>query len=118
MGINPEDVNTNEGPSEYSWGAGMFPPGIAQNENQRKSQADFGAGYPNLVSVIGDNDDNYARMVADKRTDTTDSTSNRDFNELGNCDRYGAAPALIQDNTVPNINQRKEIRPTQTPRRA
>lgn len=117
MGMDPKNLDCYDGPSEFCWGKGLVPPGVAQNEAQRRAQADFGAGYPQLESRIGSADDDWARMVADKRTDTTDPDSNRDFEVLGNQDRYGGQPAMIQEPTVPNRNQRLEIRPARTVRR-
>jgi hypothetical protein len=91
-----------DGPSEYSWGKGMFEPGIADGEGQDKQQDNFGANmYP--PQYMGNSRDNYARLVADKRTDPTDPTSNRDFMSLGNPDRYGGSLPLVQAEPQPNV---------------
>lgn len=109
--------NLPDGPSEFGYGAGLFPPGIANNEGQTFGQDDFGANMKPPVKPIGAHNDNYARMVADRRTDSTDPGSNRDFETYGNTDRYGANPALVQAPTQPNISQRKEVEPSKMKRR-
>jgi len=102
----PMDPNNHaEEESEYGWGAGLFPPGIANNEGQTLFQDDFGANMKPPVKPIGAHNDNYARMVADKRTDPTDPDSNRNFEELGNPDRYGGNPALVKAPVQPNVSQ-------------
>lgn len=105
----PLDPNAEfDGPSEYSWGAGMFPPGIADNEGQSRQQDDFGDNMVPQTKRIGAHNDNYARAVADRRTDPTDPDSNRDFETLGNPDRYGAAPPLVRAKPQRNISRREE----------
>lgn len=101
--------NLADGPSEYGWGAGLFPPGIADNEGQRHPQDDFGDNLIPQTNRIGAHNDNYARMVADRRTDSLDPDSNRDFETLGNPDRYGGAPPLVRDKPQPNRSQRTEL---------
>ena len=113
--LDPNDPSVYDGPSEMSWGKGIFPPGIANNEGQSKPQEDFGDALN--FNKIGDARDNYARAVADRRTDTTDPGSGRDFNALGNTDRYGASPPLVREDPVPNKSQRREWPPAQTPRK-
>ena len=100
-----------DGPSEFSWGRGLFPPGIASNEAQANSQADFGEHMIPVTNPIGAHNDQYARMVADRRTDATDVDSARDFESLGNPDRYGAAPPLVRETPVPDVCQRQEPQP-------
>lgn len=101
--------NLPDGETEYSWGPGLFPPGIANNEGQTYMQDDFGANMKPPVKPIGSKDDNYARMVADKRTDPTDPDSNRNFEELGNPDRFGGQPPLVQAPTQRNVSQHPTI---------
>src|ERR1700754_981602 len=102
----PMDPNEDyDGVSEYGWGPGMFPPGVANNEGQRHQQDDFGDNMIPQTNRVGSHGDNYARMVADRRTDPTDPDSGRDFETLGNPDRYGGAPPLVQAPTVPNKSQ-------------
>lgn len=115
----PMDPNNldNPGNSEYSWGQGIFPPGIANNEGQTKRQDDFGANLPGAIHNWGDKNDNYARAVADRRTDACDPASNRDFETYGNCDRYGPNPALVIMPPEPNVPQYHEVELNQTPRR-
>lgn len=114
----PLDPNNQDNPEggEFSWGAGLFPPGIANNEGQSAVQDDFG-GHMVPPSQGGDARDNYARAVADRRTDTTDAESGRDFNTLGNVDRYGAAPPLVSAKTRPDVPQRQTPVPNQTVRK-
>ena len=108
----PLDPNAEfDGNSEYSWGAGIYPPGIARNEGQSRVQDDFGDNMIPQTNKIGSHNDNYARMVADRRTDPTDPDSNRDFETYGNPDRYGANPELVRADTEPNICQRAEPKP-------
>lgn len=108
MPLDPNDLP--DGPSEYGWGQGMFPPGIANNEGQRRPQDDFGENMvpPRLRERAGDASDNYARAVADRRTDPTDPESGRDFETAGNPDRFGAAPPLVREDPVPNRSCREE----------
>lgn len=115
--LDPE--NLPDGNSEYSWGKGMFPPGIANNEGQSQQQDDFGLNMypPNSRENAGAHNDNYARMVADRRTDSTDPSSGRDFESLGNPDRFGANPALVKADTEPNKSQRKEPQQNKLQRR-
>ena len=105
--------------SEYGYGAGMFPPGIANNEGQRYKQDDFGAPYgtQGLSADGGTNADNYARAVADRRTDPLDAESNRDFDVAGLEDRYGANPPLVRAKRQPNVVKRQEITPDVSKRR-
>ena len=102
-----------DGPSEFSWGKGMFPPGIAENEGQRRMQQDFGDNMIPTTNRVGSHNDNYARAVADRRTDPTDPESQRDFETLGNPDRFGAAPPLIRELPQPNISQRVDPPPNE-----
>lgn len=105
----PLDPNRDyDGESEYCWGPGLFPPGIANGEGQSRQQDDFGDNLPHQTPKIGDADDNYARAVADRRTDPTDPDSNRDFETLGNPDRYGGAPPLVRAQPQPNRSQHPE----------
>lgn len=108
VALDPD--NLPDGSSEYGWGAGMFQPGIANGEGQRRQQDDFGANmYPPQDRMKnGAENDNYARAVADRRTDATDPDSGRDFETAGNPDRYGAAPELVQATPEPNVNRRYE----------
>lgn len=106
--MDPNNMADDE--SEYGWGAGIFPPGIANNEGQTYAQDDFGANMKPPVKPIGAHNDNYARMVADRRTDPTDSNSNRDFEELGNPDRFGGAPPLVKAPVQPNVSQHPEYK--------
>jgi hypothetical protein len=99
--LDPNDYG-DDGPTEFSWGAGIFPPGIADGEGQRRAQDDFGDNMIPRTAPIGDADDIYARAVADRRTDPTDPESNRDFECAGNPDRFGANPPLIR--SEPQIN--------------
>lgn len=101
--------NLPDGESEFGWGAGLFPPGIANNEGQTFGQDDFGANMKPPVKPIGAHNDNYARAVADRRTDSTDPNSNRDFEELGNPDRFGGAPPLVKAPVQPNISQHPDV---------
>ncbi len=107
MPLDPHSDATFDGPSEFCWGPGMFPPGVAQNEGQARAQDDFGVNMvpPRVAERQGSHGDNYARMVADRRTDSLDPESNRDFDSLGNTDRYGASPPLVRADTQPNISQ-------------
>lgn len=104
MPLDPSDESLYDGNSEYGWGKGLFPPGIANNEGQRLSQDDFGENMipPRLRDKAGDQSDNYARAVADRRTDSTDPDSGRDFESLGNPDRFGGQPELVQAKPEPN----------------
>lgn len=114
----PLDPNAEfDGESEYCWGAGMFPPGIADGEGQSRQQDDFGDNLIPQTAKIGDASDNYARMVADRRTDPTDPDSGRDFESLGNPDRYGGAPPLVRAKPQPNVSQRKEPPPNRLERK-
>lgn len=93
MSRDPKEAARADGPSEFDYGPGMFRPGIADTNGP-----DFGAQYPNVVvpQPPRTHEDNYARAVADRRTDTTDPDSGRDFTTLGNPDRYGGQPVLIK----------------------
>lgn len=107
--MDPKDIC--DGPTEFSYGGGQFGPGIANNEGQSRHQDDFGEQYPDLgLSADGQTEeDNYARAVADRRTDPTDPTSGRDFETLGNPDRYGAQPPLVQASPESNRPDRPEL---------
>ncbi|AYN58052.1 hypothetical protein HWB90_gp087 [Mycobacterium phage Fowlmouth] len=105
--MDPNDYPDDS--SEYGWGPGIFPPGIADNEGQRLKQDDFGANLPYQTEPIGDARDNYARAVADRRTDSTDPTSGRDFESLGNPDRFGAQPPLVQGQPEANKSQNPKV---------
>lgn len=109
--LDPNSDALYDGNSEYSWGPGMFPPGIADGEGQSRQQDDFGDNLIPRTAKIGARDDNYARAVADRRTDPTDPESNRDFECLGNPDRFGGQPPLVQAPTETNRSQRAEPAP-------
>lgn len=100
--MDPNDPGIYDGESEYGYGEGLFAPGVAENEGQRDPQDDFGDNLFPMTPKVGSFDDNYARMVADKRTDPTDPNSGRDFNALGNPDRYGGQPPLVRAKTQEN----------------
>lgn len=104
--MDPNDMG--DGPTEFGWGPGIFPPGIANNEGQRKPQDDFGENMIPQTKRVGAHNDNYARAVADRRTDATDPESNRDFDALGNPDRYGGQPPLVRAEPQPNIPTEQE----------
>lgn len=91
MPMDPK--NPPDGPSEFGWGAGLFPPGVADTAGP-----DFGEDYPDVIAQQPPrtHQDNYARAVADRRTDPVDPESGRDFKTYGNPDRYGPNPALVQ----------------------
>lgn len=114
----PMDPNNLDNPpgGEYSFGPGLFPPGVANNEGQSASQDDFG-GHMVPPTRGGDKTDNYARAVADRRTDTTDPESGRDLNTLGNVDRYGAAPPLVYAKPQPDVSQKQDPPVNQTVRK-
>ena len=113
--LDPNNLNDPDG-GEFSWGPGMFPPGVANNEGQSKAQDNFGTHmFP--PQDADDSRDNYARTVADRRTDVTDPESGRDFETLGNTDRYGAAPPLVRAKTVADVSQRQDPPPVTTPRK-
>lgn len=101
MPLDPNDLEDTEA-TEFCWGPGMFPPGIANGEGQARQQDDFSENLHPRPNPIGDRGDNYARMVADRRTDPTDPESGRDFETYGNPDRYGANPELVQADPVAN----------------
>ena len=105
--MDPASNSTFDGPSEFCWGTGMFPPGIANNEGSTDSQDDFGLNMVPPTKGVGSINDNYARAVADRRTDVTDPNSDRSFSDLGNTDRYGAAPPLVRSKPQPNVSQRQ-----------
>ena len=119
----PRDPHTHDiqedDESEYGFGAGLFPPGVASNEAQRISQADFGAQYAGqgLAADGTTLQDNYARAVADRRTDSTDPNSGRDFDALGNTDRYGANPPLVRAKPERNVKKRSPIEPAKMERK-
>lgn len=105
----PMDPNELEdGPTEFSYGPGMFAPGTASNEGQSREQGNFGQyAYPPIDSMEGD-DANFARAVADRRTDPCDPNSGRSFETLGNPDRYGAQPPLIRADPESIKSQRRD----------
>lgn len=111
-----EIIDDDEG-TEFGYGPGLFEPGIANNEGQTYPQDDFGDNLFPRTPNIGGSEDAYAQAVADRRTDTTDAESNRDFESLGNPDRYGAQPPLVRAKTQRNINRRKEIEPSELKRK-
>ena len=115
--LDPLDLP--DGGSEYDYGPGMFAPGIANGEGQRRQQDDFGQNMfpPMFRDQAGHHDDNYARAVADRRTDSTDPESGRSFDTCGNTDRFGAAPPLVRADPEPNRNQRVELPKAKTVRR-
>lgn len=103
--LDPNNLDNPDG-GEYSWGRGLFPPGVANNEGQRRSQDDFGNHMvPSAAADGTSHQDNYARQVADRRTDTTDPGSGRDMESLGNTDRYGAAPPLVEAARKRDVSQ-------------
>lgn len=114
--LDPNNLDNPDG-GEYSWGPGLFPPGIANNEGQSSAQDDFGLNMVPPTKGIGSSNDNYARAVADRRTDVTDPESNRDFETLGNVDRYGANPPLVQAKPKPNVSQHQTPPQNTTPRK-
>lgn len=114
----PLDPNAEfDGNSEYSWGPGLFPPGIAENEGQSRPQDDFGDNMIPQTEKVGSHNDNYARMVADRRTDSLDPDSGRDFQSWGNPDRYGPNPALVKAAPERNVSQRRNPPPNRLERK-
>lgn len=105
--------NLPDGPSEYSWSAGLFPPGIANNEGQANSQDNFG---DNMIPPQYEEsaNSNYARAVADRRTDPVDPDSQRDFTVAGLVDRYGPNHPLVKAPTQEN-RMSDEARQRHTP---
>jgi hypothetical protein len=99
--------------SEYGWGLGIFAPGVANNEGQSQEQEDFGANYgAQGLSADGmTGEDIYARAVADRRTDPTDPSSGRDFESLGNPDRFGPNPPLVREAPQSTKSQRRDNDP-------
>ena len=85
----PMEPGSTPGASEYSWGAGMVNPTVPTE------QPNYGEDLP--FPEATDVHDNWAAAVADRRTDSTDADSNRDYSSLGNPDRYGGQPALVQE---------------------
>ena len=85
----PMEPGGTPGPSEYSWGAGLVNPSIING------QPNYGEDLP--FPEAEDIHDNWAAAVADRRTDSTDPDSNRDFTTMGNPDRYGANPPLVKE---------------------
>lgn len=110
--------NLPDGPSEFSWGLGLFPPGVANNLGQSNPQDDFGANYASQGLAAVDPPDGYALMTAMKRTDTLDPDSEIDFETEGNLDRYGPNPPLIRQEPQPNTPwfEEFEIVDLETPR--
>lgn len=86
----PMEPGGTPGPSEYSYGAGLVNPSII---NGQPDYQDGNTPFPQEDDIH----DNWARAVADRRIDSTDPTSERDFTTYGNPDRYGANPALVQE---------------------
>lgn len=116
--MDPANIKDLEG-GEYSYGMGLFPPGVAANEGQSQYQDDFGANMRPAVYADGESlADNYARAVADRRTDPCDAASSRDFETLGNCDRFGAGPPLVRAKPVSNSSPYEQVEFNKTPRRA
>ena len=79
----------SDGGSEYDYGKGIVNP-------SHLGQPDYGSrgnGHPLLPSE----EENFNNAVADRRTDSTDPGSTRDFATAGNPDRYGPNPALIKE---------------------
>ena len=107
MPMDPDELG--DGPTEFGWGGGMFPPGIAAGEGQSNGQDDFADPYPDILPKAGDESDNYARAVADRRTDPTDPDSGRDFESLGNPDRFGGQPPLVRAPAQPNQSYREPL---------
>lgn len=102
--MNPNEIP--DGPTEFDWGPGMFPPGIAKDEGQRYVQDDFGIHMaPPMMRQGNTIDDNHARAVADRRTDPTDANSGRDFTTCGNPDRFGPQPPLVQAPPSPDVSR-------------
>ena len=114
--LDPHDESELPG-GEFSYGPGLFPPGIANNEGQSLEQDDFGDNMHPPTKGVGSIEDNYARAVADRRTDTTDPESNRDFETLGNADRYGGNPPLVRADTQANDSQYQDPPLNKTPRK-
>jgi len=85
----PMEPGGTPGASEYSWGPGLVNPSII---NGQPDYQDGNTPFPQEDDIH----DNWARAVADRRTDSTDPTSERDFETLGNPDRYGGQPKLVQ----------------------
>ena len=112
MPMDPNEIDLSE-ESEYGYGLGLFPPGVANNIGQKQEQGDFGENYPTQgLSANGlGSDDIYAIAVADRRTDPVDPTSTRDFSELGNPDRYGAQPPLVREPPKSTKSQRRDREP-------
>jgi hypothetical protein len=109
--MDPFDYQDDNEPTEFSWGLGLFPPGIADGEGQTHHQDDFGDNMIPNTAKIGDKGDNYARAVADRRTDPTDPESGRDFESCGNPDRYGGQPPLIRAEPQPNTRRPDPFEP-------
>lgn len=105
---DPNDIR-DDGPTEFSWGAGLHPP---------TANIDFGENYPNQgLKANGPTDDElWARKVAERRTDTTDPESVADLHELGNMDRYGKNPPLVRECAPSTESQAPDIEFNQTPR--
>lgn len=103
--LNPPDDET-----EFGYGPGMFAPGVANNEGQSREQGDFGENYGNqgLARKGGTDEDNFARAVADRRTDPTDPDSGRDFESCGNPDRFGPQPPLVRAEPESTRSQRRD----------
>jgi hypothetical protein len=104
--MDPNNLPDDE--TEFGYGPGMFAPGVASNEGQSRIQDDFADPYKDIIPDGEGEDAIFARAVADRRTDPTDPTSGRDFETLGNPDRYGGQPPLVQAPTVPNVSQKPE----------
>lgn len=98
MARDPKDQNLCNQATEFGWGPGMFPPGVADEDGP-----DFGSRH-DITNTRDTHQDNYARAVADRRTDPTDATSGRDFHTLGNPDRFGGQPPLIRSTGPKRLN--------------
>lgn len=83
--MNPDSENY-AGPSEYSYGKGLVGP----------RNVDYGENLP-FPKLEENEGDAWENAVADRRTDSTDPDSGRDFTTFGNPDRYGAQPSLQQE---------------------
>lgn len=110
--------NPPDGPSEFSWGIGLFPPGVANNIGQSSPQADFGADYASQGLAAVNPPDGYALAVAMRRMDTLDPAAEIDFEVEGNVDRYGPGPELVREPVQSNVPwwEEFEILPNETPR--
>jgi hypothetical protein len=104
------------GNSEFSWGPGLVPPGVARGLGQRRRQDDFGAILPGNQGQPQGDMDQWAQAVAERRTDVVDPESNIDMESLGNLDRYGANPPLVQAQPERNVSPYTTTEISKTPR--